>query len=106
MPHIASGEKNFSLAILPLQLGSDTSRSTANVASYSVGHPSSVYESNINITWRLKPRHMQRLLSQPAKWMRRRMNSIAQRCCLVFIASIGSYDHRGLDEPIGAERTP
>lgn len=60
----------------------------------------------------LKPRHMQRLLSQSAKWMRHRINSIAQRCCcLVFIASIGSYEKKekegseGLDEPICAERT-
>lgn len=51
---------------------------------------------------------MQRLLFQPAKWMRRRINRISQPCfCLVFIASIGSYEgSEGLvvNEPICAER--
>jgi hypothetical protein len=52
---------------------------------------------------RLRPRHMQRLVFQPAKWMRRRINRIAQPCfCLVFIASVGSYEgsaSESLEEP-------
>ena len=43
---------------------------------------------------RLKPRRMQRLLSQPEIWIRRRVNSISQRYCLVFIASIGPYEKK------------
>ena len=44
--HIVSNlfaRRIFSLAILPLQLGNDASRSTANVASYNVAKAASVW---------------------------------------------------------------
>ena len=48
--HCHAGDYFFSLAILPLQLGNDASRSTANVASYNAGtrrQDPSVWEGQI-----------------------------------------------------------
>jgi hypothetical protein len=63
----------LSLATLPLQLGSVMSRSTANVASYSMANGVQVSDVGQNqMITIFEPRHIQRLLSQPAnaKWMR------------------------------------